>query len=156
MTIDILPTIAGLIGAKLPDHKIDGLDIWPLISGQPGAKCPHDAFYFYFADNELQAVMSGRWKLQLAHNYRTLGGKSGGKDGQPVAYEQRRLLKPELYDLEGDIGETKDLAELQPEVVRDLERYVEQARQDLGDSLTKRVGKGVRPAGRVAETTGGD
>ncbi len=34
MTIDMLPTIAGLAGAKLPDHKIDGKDIWPLISGQ--------------------------------------------------------------------------------------------------------------------------
>lgn len=150
MTIDILPTIAELVGAKLPDHKIDGLDIWPLLSGAAGAKSPHDAFYFYFSDNELQAVMRGRWKLQLAHNYRTLGGKPGGKDGQPVAYEQRKLLKPELYDLENDIGETIDLAASKPEIVRELEALAERAREDLGDSLTKRTGKGVRPAGRVA------
>ncbi|HEX4646812.1 MAG TPA: sulfatase, partial [Verrucomicrobiae bacterium] len=30
MTIDIFPTVAKLIGAELPKHKIDGLDVWPL------------------------------------------------------------------------------------------------------------------------------
>ena len=78
MTIDLLPTIAGLIGAKLPERKIDGLDIWPLIAGQGGAKNPHDAYYHYYADNELQAVSSGPWKLVLPHTYRTLAGQPGG------------------------------------------------------------------------------
>ena len=53
MTIDLLPTIAGLVGAELPQRKIDGLDIWPLLAGEPAAKCPHDAYYFYYANNEL-------------------------------------------------------------------------------------------------------
>src|SRR6059036_37484 len=48
MTIDILPTIAGLIGARLPGHAIDGLDIWPLIAARPGAVSPDEAFYFYW------------------------------------------------------------------------------------------------------------
>ena len=30
MTIDLLPTVARLIGAELPKHPIDGKDIWPL------------------------------------------------------------------------------------------------------------------------------
>ena len=34
MTIDMLPTVAGLIGAKLPKHKIDGLDISDVILGK--------------------------------------------------------------------------------------------------------------------------
>ncbi len=51
MTIDLFPTIARLTGAKLPDHKIDGLDIWPLLSGEPRAKNPHDAYFFYYNDN---------------------------------------------------------------------------------------------------------
>ena len=46
MTIDILPTVAKLVGADLPKHKIDGLDIWPLLSGKPKAKNPHDAYFF--------------------------------------------------------------------------------------------------------------
>jgi arylsulfatase A-like enzyme len=47
MTIDLLPTLARLIGAKLPDHEIDGLDIWPLLAGQADAKNPHEAYFFY-------------------------------------------------------------------------------------------------------------
>src|SRR5262249_5419822 len=41
MTIDLLPTLAKLASAPLPDHQMDGLDIWPLISAQPGARSPH-------------------------------------------------------------------------------------------------------------------
>ena len=48
MTIDLFPTIAKLVGAELPKHKIDGLDVWPIISRQPGAKNPHDAYWFYY------------------------------------------------------------------------------------------------------------
>jgi arylsulfatase A len=46
-TMDILPTIAKLAGAKLPAHRIDGKDIWPLMTGVPGAKSPHEAFLYY-------------------------------------------------------------------------------------------------------------
>jgi arylsulfatase A len=45
MTIDILPTVAGLLGASLPRHGIDGKDVWPLISGRRGAKNPHQAYW---------------------------------------------------------------------------------------------------------------
>ena len=47
-TIDIFPTVARLTGAKLPEHPIDGKDIWPLVSAQPGAKSPHEAYFFYW------------------------------------------------------------------------------------------------------------
>src|SRR4029078_9091043 len=30
MTIDLFPTIARLVGADLPRHAIDGLDVWPI------------------------------------------------------------------------------------------------------------------------------
>src|SRR5438067_2547081 len=71
MTIDVFPTVARLIGAELPKHKIDGMDVWPLLAGEPGAKCPHEAYYFYFNVGELQAVRSGRWKLMLPHGSQT-------------------------------------------------------------------------------------
>jgi arylsulfatase len=149
MTIDILPTVAKLVGAKLPAHKIDGLDIWPLLSGEPGAKCPHDAYYIYFADNELQAVISGPLKLYLPHTYRTLGGREGGRNGVPVAYGQRTLQEPELYDVVADIGETRNIAAEHPDEVKRLLTFAERARADLGDSLSQRVGSGVRPSGRL-------
>src|SRR5262249_50935475 len=54
MTIDILPTLAALAGAKLPKLPIDGKDITPLIKGEKGAKSPHEAYYFYYGQ-ELRA-----------------------------------------------------------------------------------------------------
>ena len=149
MTIDILPTVAKLIGAELPRNKIDGLDIWPLLSAQPGAKNPHDAYYFYYENNLLQSVMSGRWKLMLPHNYRTMDGQPPGADSKPGKYRQVKMTKPELYDLETDMGEKTNVADQQAEVVQRLAALAEKAREDLGDSLTKRKGSGVREPGRV-------
>src|ERR1051325_5560012 len=48
MTIDLFPTIAKLVGAELPKHRIDGLDVWPLLAGEKGAKNPHDAYFSYY------------------------------------------------------------------------------------------------------------
>jgi len=151
MTIDILPTVARLVGAELPQHRIDGLDIWPLLSGNPKAKNPHDAYFFYYEDNQLQSVMSGPWKLQLPHTYRTLAGQPGGRDGKPAPYQQRKLEQSELYNLESDISEATNLAGQHPDTVKRLEALAESAREELGDSLTKRTGKGVRGPGRIVD-----
>jgi len=151
MSIDLFPTIAKLVGADLPTHKIDGLDAWPLLSGRRGAKNPHDAYDFYYAQGELQAVVSGdgRWKLQLPHTYVTLNGRSGGRDGIPAKYDTRRVERLELYDLDNEIGEATDVSTQHAEIVKRLLAEAERAREDLGDSLTKRVGAGVREPGRV-------
>ncbi len=152
MTIDLLPTVAKLIHADLPKHAIDGLDVWPIISGKRSAKNPHDAYWFYYEANQLQSVVSGdgRWKLQLPHSYRTLAGKPGGRDGTPVPYEQRKIESAGLYDLANDVSETTDVAAQHPKMVKQLEAEAEKARAELGDSLTKREGKGVREPGRAA------
>ena len=151
MTIDLFPTIARLVGAGLPRHKIDGLDVLPLIAGQKGATNPHEGYAFYYEQNQLQAVVSadGRWKLQLPHSYRTLGGRPGGRDGIPAKYETRKLETAELYDLQNDIGEAANVAEKHPEIVKHLETFAEKTREDLGDALTDRKGKGVREPGKV-------
>jgi len=66
-TMDLLPTFAGLAGAKVPDDRtIDGKDILPLLTGAPGARSPHEAFYYYNY-LRLNAVRSGKWKLVLPH-----------------------------------------------------------------------------------------
>ena len=151
MTIDLFPTIAKLTGAELPKHKIDGLDVWPIISRQSGAKNPHDAYWFYYGVNDLEAVTTGdgRWKLQLPHTYQTLAGKPGGKDGLPAPYSHRKIEKEELYDLVNDISETTDVSAQHPEIVKQLEAGAEKARAELGDTLTKRIGSSNREPGRL-------
>jgi arylsulfatase A-like enzyme len=145
MTIDLLPTVAKLAGAELPKHPIDGLDIWPLLAGKPDAKSPHEALYFYW-DRHLQAVRSGRWKLHFPHDFPTLAGKPGGKDGKPVNYVGD-VTPLALYDLENDISETTNVAEKHPAVVLRLQGLADKARVDLGDVATRHRGKGVRPPG---------
>lgn len=147
MTIDLLPTAAKLAGAPLPEHTIDGVDIWPLISAQPGARSPHEAFYFYW-NRELQALRSGTWKLHFPHTYPSLAGKPGGSGGKPAPYYQGGTDLA-LYDLENDVGETTNVAEQHPQMVERLKRLAEKAREELGDSATKQSGKGVRSAARL-------
>ena len=152
MSIDLFPTIAKLAGAPLPELKIDGIDAWPMISRQPGAKNPHDAYWFYYEVNELQAVTTsdGRWKLQLPHTYHTV--KEAGKDGVKGEYMDKKVEKVELYDLENDISETTDVSAQHPEIVKRLEAEAEKARAELGDALTKRTGSGTREPGRLNES----
>jgi arylsulfatase A-like enzyme len=148
MTIDLLPTIAGQVGAGLPERKIDGRDVWPILAGQPGATNPHPAYYFYYNVGELQALRSGDWKLMLPHTARTLRDQPAATGGVPAKY----LPLPvglELYHLRRDPGETHNVAAGNPEVLTRLLALAEDARQDLGDSLTRRTGTGTRPAGTI-------
>ncbi len=133
-TMDLLPTFARLAGTNAPrDRIVDGKDIWPLMAGAPGAKSPHAAFYYYFTE-QLQAVRSGKWKLHLALEEKTVA------NGRKVSAREARLI-----DLDADIGETTDLSAEHPKVVARLNALAERAREDLGDA--GRAGKNQRPAG---------
>jgi arylsulfatase A len=147
MTIDVLPTVARLIGAKLPEHKIDGVDIWPLISGKEGATSPHEALYFYW-NRELHAVRWGKWKLHFPHTYPTLNGRPGGKGGLPVKYDIGRI-EVSLFDLDKDPGEKTDVQADHPDVVEKMKELAEAMRKDLGDSATKQPPVGARAPGRL-------
>ena len=146
MTIDVLPTIARIVGAPLPERPIDGLDIAPLLFGEAGARSPHEALLFYYG-TDLRAVRGGRYKLVLPHRSQTLDGPPGS-GGRPGRYRQQDVPLA-LYDLVADVGETTDVAAAHPEVVKRLLDAAEKAHEDLGDSLTNRTGRGLREPGRV-------
>lgn len=151
MTIDLLPTIARLTGASLPEKKIDGKDVWPILTGQ-SEKSPHEAYFIYYRVNELQAVRSGPWKLYLPHSYRTLNGREGTADGLPIDYEETEVTAPELYNLDADLEEQSNVADANPEVVSRLLALAEGMRQQLGDRLTGVEGKENREPGRLPAT----
>ena len=144
MTIDVLPTIANLIDAELPAHKIDGKDIWPLLSGDARAISPHDAYFFYYRTNELQAMRAGKWKLHFPHNYRSLEDRAPGNDGTPSKYNYSMRTGIELYNLENDISESTNIVDDNPKVLADLLKLADKMRTDLGDSLLKLDGPGIR------------
>ncbi|NLT70558.1 MAG: sulfatase [Verrucomicrobiaceae bacterium] len=153
MHIDLLPTLARLIGADLPEKTIDGRDLFPLIAGAEGAGNPHESYWIYYKQNELHAILKDGWKLILPHRYRSLDGKKGGDGGVPVPYRNLDTGMA-LYHLDEDISEAGDLAATHPEKVAELLKEAEAARTELGDALTKREGTGRREPGRLSEEEG--
>lgn len=147
-TIDVLPTVAKLIGAELPDHKIDGQDISALMFGEPNARSPHDYFYLYYGGGQLQAIRDREWKLFFPHEYRTLDGRPGGAGGIPAEYSQTKT-ELALYNLKQDVSEQKDVIHQNPDIVARLQQAAEIARADLGDTLTGVEGNGIRPSAKI-------
>ena len=162
--IDLMPTLAKLIGAKLPERKIDGLDLSDLFKdGNGGGR----SRFAYYSGSELHAVRLGNWKLHLPHDYLTVDGPpgSGGRPAnfanmKPNAIEESGVrgiasrhgykvasLDVSLFDLATDPGEKVNLARENLGIVIQLEQLAEEFRSELGDSITKRIGLGNRPIG---------
>lgn len=99
--MDIVPTMLDIAGGSYPKEigprrplPLDGKSLLPTFRG---ARVPgHDEVFWNAPKN--QAVRSGKWKLVNA------------APGRPW----------ELYDLEADGGETRDLASQHPDQVKDL------------------------------------
>jgi arylsulfatase A len=130
-SMDFFPTLSNLLEVDIPqERKIDGVDIQGVMF-DTGEKPPRDTFYYY-AQNNLEAVRVGDWKLHFR------------KEGQEVN---------ELYNLKNDVGETADLHAQHPEIVERLSKEADKIRADIGDEATGIVGKNNRPIGRVNKAT---
>jgi arylsulfatase A-like enzyme len=151
-TIDVLPTVAAVSNAPLPEKPIDGVNILPLMEGKKDAN-PRDHFFFYY-DGELRAVRQGTWKLDFPHAYRSYEGVTPGRDGHPGPYAEGRIGLT-LFDLENDIGEKVNVADQHPDIVERLQALAATAREDLGDVLTNTKGRGVREPGRIGSSRSG-
>lgn len=138
MHIDVFPTVAALIGADLPERKIDGKDIRTLFETPSSAQSPHEGYCFYWG-HELHAVRSEQWSLHFPHEYRSLKGEPG-KDGIPGPYVQKKTGFA-LYDLESDLGQTTDVKEQNPEVFEKLKAF--------GESYDEEIKANSRPAGEL-------
>jgi arylsulfatase len=96
--LDLMPTFLGLAGATYPeagDRRPEGRDILPMMKGEAGAA---DRTFCWEHEGN-RAVRKGKWKLVML-----AGAKAGW----------------ELYDVEADRTESKDLAAERPEVLKDL------------------------------------
>jgi len=148
--IDILPTLAKLTGSKLPKEKIDGIEFVDLLKGDD-TKTPRENLLYYYRKNSLEAVRKHDWKLVFAHPGRTYEGSLPGKNGQPGPAPENHEIPLALYNLARDPGERYNVYEQNPEIVAELEKIAEAAREDLGDDIQKRTGKNNRPLGSVVK-----
>lgn len=120
-SMDILPTIARLVGAE-PPPDIDGKDIWSTVIGEKNAKSPYESFVYYKGDR-LEAIRCGDWKLHL--------------------------LRKELYNLREDIGESTNVIDQFPDIVNKLQEIAQHWRTELGDENLPGIKQ--REPGRVEQ-----
>lgn len=122
-TIDLLPTIAAITGAKLPKHPIDGLDMSALLENPTSPSPRREAGYFYYRNNQPEAVRLGKWKLRMF---------TEAPRGKRKA-ANRATAEPtiELYNLDADISESKNLADEHPEIVAKLKALIEKYDAEL-------------------------
>ena len=126
--MDLLPLFCKLAGAEFPtDRKIDGKNIWPILKGARSTS-PHELLYYYNGTN-LQAVREGNWKLHLPRT--TAEQPFWNKRNSKRPYVT--LDQPTLFNLDKDLGERKDVAAENPEVVARLQKHAETIRAELGD-----------------------
>lgn len=148
-TIDLYPTIAGISGASLPQHPIDGVDIFPLMKNVPDAD-PRKYFVYYYQKNDLEAIRNNRFKLVFPHNGMNSEKSVPGHDGLPGKGVDGGYSFPlALYDLRNDPGERYDVQSQFPEAVDELMKAARAVRDDLGDDLTGQPGPGRRPIGTI-------
>ena len=105
--VDFYPTLAGLAGAKLGKNKpLDGMDVWPMIGeGKPSPRTE----LVYNVDPMAGAVREGDWKL---------------------IWKGALPQKIELFNLTKDRSEATNLADQNPEKVKELQdRITELAAQ---------------------------
>ena len=105
---DVFPTLVAIGGCRPPGHALDGVDVSPTLMGQAQPELEERTLYWEDHDQEFsQAAVRGRWKVLRAGN----------------------LLAPlELFDLDSDVGEKRNVASSHPELVADFERFLATAR----------------------------
>ena len=123
--LDILPTVANLIGAQIPDaHKFDGKDVLAVLQGHE--ESPHEVLYF-FSDEDVAALRTTRWKLIVRDFYR----------GKYIALDQvtNMDLIDEPYWLLFDMNDTEperySMARENPDVLKKLLGYWQSARSEF-------------------------
>lgn len=103
---DLMPTFAQIAGFKSP--KNDGTSLFDAWTS--GKAIPRKEIYFEFPEGEAYqaAIFDGRWKAILP-------GLAKGKTAI------------EIYDLDTDPGETKDLAAMRPDLVQRARAFFKRA-----------------------------
>lgn len=90
-TIDMLPTLANLAGAKLPSKPLDGVDLWPMLTGKQNEV--EREVLLYWEGWSLTNARMGKWKLRFVQGSEGMGMGGGGmppmgEGGMPMGGQQ--------------------------------------------------------------------
>lgn len=130
-SIDLLPTLATLAGATRPEQPIDGADLGPLLrqgGGRPLDRGLHWHFPGYLGAGEDHAG-SYTWRTT------PVGVIRAGRHKLIERFEDNSV---ELYDLEADPGEARDLAATEPELAGTLAARLAAWRESVGAPMPVR------------------
>lgn len=106
---DVMPTLAELIGAKLPNQLFDGISFLPTLLSKEGQKIHEYLYWEFHEQGGRQAIRKGNWKLIR----------------QGVSKPESTWL--ELYDLSNDIHEDHNVLNDYPEKVKELVQLMNEA-----------------------------
>jgi arylsulfatase A-like enzyme len=112
--LDLLATCAAILGKTLPDHVgEDSVSFLPLLRRGDDAG-PSRESLVHQSNNGSFAIRMGRWKLLLTPD------SGGWGDPKPDSPASKSLPRFQLYDLESDPAESRNVAAEHPEIVTRL------------------------------------
>ncbi len=129
--LDMFPTLMAMADLKLPETRpLDGKNIWPAL--RDNAASPVESYYWAWHNED--TIRTADWRMH------------------------RFFDRAELYDIRTDIGETKNVADARPDVVKSLTAKMNTWAASLGAALTHqpapaKLNAKPAPEGEVLEFT---
>lgn len=110
--MDLFPSLIAMAGLPMPDTRLlDGKNIWPAL--RDNAPSPVDSYYWVW--HEKDSIRTADWRMH------------------------RFTHRVELYDIQADLGETTNLSEKRPDVVKSLNQKMDAWSESLGAALSHRA-----------------
>ncbi len=145
--VDLLATAADITGAKIPANAgEDSVSYLPALLGADTK--PLREAVVHHSINGSFSIRQGKWKLVLCP------GSGGWSNPRPGSGDMSKLPAIQLYDLNADIGETKNVQDEHPQIVKRmtalLQSYADRGRSTPGRKQANNGAVDIWKAGKAA------
>ncbi len=163
-TSDLLPTVCALVGQPLPARPLDGLDLGPVLDGKvserPQPLCFWEFHTGHLTPSKLEPYLDPKLQEGTTPLVKKMGGKATrdftnyrhpplseedslgprsiiiGNNKLVIHDRKSETPKVELFNLQADPAEKKNLAAQQPELTRELQGKLRDWQASVLNSLT--------------------